>query len=466
MKKSTVLHVDQRMLEKYNQPGPRYTSYPTAPHFTADFDANSFMREMEASNRADGEMADVSLYFHFPFCHSLCYFCACNMVITHNMDRVERYLYYLKKEIELIAAYIHPDRRVVQVHWGGGTPTYLTPGQSRSVFEHIRKHFNLAPDAEISIEIDPRTIREDHLAILRETGFNRVSFGVQDFNPKVQKEVNRIQTYEQNAFVIGESRRLNYDSVNVDLMYGLPHQTVESYKDTLDQIIAFSPDRLAVFNYAHVPWMKKHQAILPEEAMPGTSERLGILKLAIEELTASGYVYIGMDHFARPEDELSVALAGRTLHRNFQGYSTRADSEIYALGMSSISQLKNAYAQNLKSVKEYERRIEEGLPATQIGVRLTGEDQLRRYVINEIMCNNRVMKGEVENRFSIDFDRHFAAVLPELNRFVDDGLLTLHSDRIEVPDAGRLVVRNIAMVFDAYLKEDMQNARPTYSRTV
>ncbi len=466
MKTTTTLHVDRRVLEKYNQPGPRYTSYPTAPHFTGDFDAQSFIREMEASNRPGTDMSDVSLYFHFPFCHSLCYFCACNMVITHNMERVERYVRYLKKEIELIAPHIHPDRRVVQMHWGGGTPTYLTPEQSRSVFKHIRNNFNFAGDAEISIEIDPRTIRDDHLSVLRETGFNRVSFGVQDFNPRVQKEVNRIQTYEQNAFVIEESRRLQFDSVNVDLMYGLPHQTEASYKETLDQIIAFSPDRLAVFNYAHVPWLKKHQAILPEEAMPGTRERLGILKLAIEELTAAGYVYIGMDHFARPEDELSVALAGRTLHRNFQGYSTRADSEIYAMGVSSISQLKNAYAQNLKSIKEYERRLDEGLPATQIGVRLTPEDQLRRYVINEIMCNNRLLKADVEERFQLDFDRHFEAVLPELDVFVEDGLLSVHADRLEVPDAGRLVVRNIAMVFDAYLKEDMRKPNPTYSRTV
>ncbi len=460
-----VFQVDLNVLEKYNQPGPRYTSYPTAVHFNSDFNEQSFIREIKSSNTGD-KMTDISLYFHFPFCHELCFFCACNMIVTHNPVRVERYLDRLKREIELIGSYIHPDRKVVQMHWGGGTPTYLTPDQLRDIYNHINGHFNFSEDAEISIEIDPRTVGDNRLSILKELGFNRVSFGLQDFNPLVQKEVNRIQTYEQNAFVIEESRRLSFDSINVDLMYGLPHQTITSYKDTLDKVLSFSPDRLAVFNYAHVPWLKKHQAVLPNDVMPGTSERLNILKHVIERLTGAGYVYIGMDHFARPDDELSLAMANRTLYRNFQGYSTRANTEIYALGMSSISQLESAYAQNLKSVKEYEQRIDAGLPATHLGVKLTAEDQLRRYVINEIMCNNRIVKTEVERRFKISFDDHFNGIMPDLDVFIDDGLVEVSTEKIEVPNEGRLVVRNIAMVFDAYLKADLQKPTPTYSRTV
>ncbi|MEN9468415.1 MAG: hypothetical protein RL630_148 [Verrucomicrobiota bacterium] len=459
------LEVDLDLLKKYNRPGPRYTSYPTAPHFHEGFGPEEYRQEILSTNVGETPR-DLSLYFHFPFCKSLCYFCACNVVITKDASRVGHYLGVLKKEIDLVANLVDPRRQVVQMHWGGGTPTYMSPDQIREIFGAIREKFPFAANAEISIEIDPRTISPDHLPALREAGFNRVSFGLQDVNPEVQTTINRVQTDEQNAFVINESRRLGFDSINVDLIYGLPHQTVESYERTLEKIIAWNPDRLAVFNYAHVPWLKKHQKLLPVEAMPDVSDRLRMLKLIIDRLTEAGYAYIGMDHFAKPGDELTKALRERTLHRNFQGYSTRAEADMFAMGVTSISKLSGAYAQNLKSLAAYEAALNEGRLPTAIGLKLSHDDLLRQHVITEIMCNNRILKRDVEQKFGITFDSYFADVPEKLNEFALDGLLTLQSDRIEVSEAGRLVIRNIAMAFDAYLKPEGTQEKPIYSRTL
>ncbi len=457
--------VDLELLKKYSRPGPRYTSYPTAPHFHSGFTPEDFYREIVESNKK-ADAPDLSLYFHFPFCRTLCYFCGCNVVITHNPGRIERYLNYLKKEIDLVSGLIRPDRKVVQLHWGGGTPTYLTPEQIRDIYGYITRHFNLADDAEISIEIDPRTITPEHLPTLREIGFNRVSFGVQDFHREVQEVINRIQTDEHNSFVVNESRRLGFDSVNIDLIYGLPYQTVESYQKTIDKVLELSPDRLAVFNYAHVPWLKKHQRLLPEDAMPSATERLTILKLVIERLTEAGYVYIGMDHFAKPEDELARALEDKSLYRNFQGYSTRAGAEVYAMGVTAISQLTNVYAQNVKHIKEYEVLLDKGQLPTMVGYQLTEDDHIRRYVITEIMCNSRILKAAVKERYGVDFDSYFADVYEKLTPFVEDGLVSFHPEGIEVHESGRLVIRNIAMAFDAYLERDEKQGQPIYSRTV
>lgn len=464
MATSGKFNVDLELLKKYNQPGPRYTSYPTAPHFHEGFGPAAFRDEIVRSN-VDNK-GDLSLYFHFPFCRSLCYFCGCNVIITHNPKRIERYIKYLKKEIRLVSSLIDNKRPVVQIHWGGGTPTYLTPDQIRDVYGYIADHFSIAEDAEVSIEIDPRTIVPDHLSTLRELGFNRVSFGVQDFHLKIQEVINRVQTDEQNDYVINESRRLNYDSINVDLIYGLPYQTYESYSETLDKVLELSPDRLAVFNYAHVPWLKKHQNVLPEEAMPSASERLELLKLIIERLTESGYVYIGMDHFARPDDELTRALDTGTLYRNFQGYSTHSQAEVYAMGVTAISQLHNAYAQNVKSQKEYEVLLDAGELPVSRGYLMTDDDHIRQYVITEIMCNNRLLKKDVEDRFGINFDEYFPTVFSDMEPFLYDNLLEIYPDRIEVNDAGRLVIRNIAMKFDAYLNKTADPDKPIYSRTV
>ncbi|RMG30780.1 MAG: oxygen-independent coproporphyrinogen III oxidase [Methanobacteriota archaeon] len=465
MQEVKKFEVDLELLKKYSRPGPRYTSYPTAPHFHSEFTPEDFYREIVASNEKE-DAPDLSLYFHFPFCRTLCYFCGCNVVITHNPNRIERYLSYLKKEIDMISRLIRPDRKVVQLHWGGGTPTYLTPQQIRDIYGYITGHFNFSDDAEISIEIDPRTITPEHLPTLREIGFNRVSFGVQDFHQEVQEVINRIQTDEHNRFVISESRRLGFDSVNIDLIYGLPYQTVESYQETIDKVLELSPDRLAVFNYAHVPWLKKHQRLLPEDAMPSPTERLAILKLVIERLTEAGYVYIGMDHFAKPDDELALALQDKTLYRNFQGYSTRAGADVYAMGVTAISQLTNVYAQNVKHTKEYEEMLDAGRLPTHVGYKLTEDDHIRRYVITEIMCNSRILKADVKERYGVDFDSYFADVYDKLSPFVEDGLVSFHPEGIVVHEAGRLVIRNIAMAFDAYLEQDEKQGQPIYSRTV
>jgi oxygen-independent coproporphyrinogen-3 oxidase len=465
MAKSTRVDVDLDLFKKYSRPGPRYTSYPTAPQFTADFGPADFKREIVESNAAD-DAPPLSLYFHFPFCRSLCYFCACNVIVTSNPARIEEYVGYIKKETDVIAGLIKPGRKVVQLHWGGGTPTYLTSEQTRDVFDFVADRFEIAEDAEISIEIDPRRLSREQLAVIREVGFNRVSFGVQDFDHKVQETVNRIQPEKVNRDVVRWSRELGFDSINVDLIYGLPYQTVESYEKTLDKIIDISPDRLAVFNYAYVPWLKKHQTVIPEEALPEPGERLRLLKLIIEKLTGAGYVYIGMDHFAKPEDELSRALEDHTLYRNFQGYSTRADAEVYAMGVTSISQLRNVYAQNMKDTKTYIEMLDKGEIPTHVGYRLDDDDKLRRYVITELMCNNRVIKNRVKDRFGVDFDSYFTESLAKLDEFVRDGVVTLSPEKLQVQESGRLVIRNIAMAFDRYLDRDQDGKKPIYSRTV
>ncbi len=465
MSSSYKIEVDLELLKKYNTPGPRYTSYPTAPHFHDGFGPREFYEEI-VSNNQNGESVDLSLYFHLPFCRTLCYFCGCNVIITHNQDRINRYLDYLKKEIALFSSIVNHQRQVVQLHWGGGTPTYLSPAQIADLFGYIKNKFNFAENAENSIEIDPRRLASDHLSTIREVGFNRVSFGVQDFNEQVQKTVNRVQSDEVNEYVMNESRRLGFDSINIDLIYGLPYQTVTSYEDTIDKVIELSPDRLAVFNYAHVPWLKKHQKVIPEEALPSATERLAMLKLVIEKLTAAGYVYIGMDHFAKPEDELSQALWDHTLYRNFQGYSTRAGAEVYAMGITSISQLNNVYAQNVKNTKEYEQMIDEGLPATVLGYRLSEDDLIRRYVITEVMCNNRIIKKDIWQKFGVDFDVYFSDAYDKLSEFMEEDLVSWLPDRLQVHEPGRLVIRNIAMAFDAYLEKDRKKDKPIYSRTV
>ena len=457
--------IDVELLKKYNKSGPRYTSYPTAPHFHTGFDDTQY-RDAVLRSCLESPDGNISLYFHFPFCKSLCYFCACNVIVTHNESRIDRYLSFLKREIEMVSDLVGRHRQVTQMHWGGGTPTYLSPAQMDDINGFIRRHFNFHGDAEVSIEIDPRRLTPEHLPTLRRIGFNRVSFGIQDVDEKVQETINRVQSDDQNTYVIRESRHLNFDSINVDLIYGLPYQTLESYQATLDNIIDLDPDRLAVFNYAHVPWLKKHQELLPEDAMPSSSERLAILELINERLTEAGYVAIGMDHFAKPDDELTLALNNHTLYRNFQGYSTRSDAEVFAMGVTAISQLDRAYAQNVKTMKEYEERINDGRLPTMAGIDLTLDDRIRRFVITELMCNNRVLKTEVAEKFGVDFDSYFAGFEASMEPFLLDGLVELKSDRISVNDSGRMIIRNIAMCFDAYLEKADTDKKPMFSRTV
>jgi oxygen-independent coproporphyrinogen III oxidase len=461
---SSFKHLDVDILKKFNQPGPRYTSYPTAPVFSPDFTAEDFKREIIDTN-AEESPTDLSLYFHFPFCDTLCYFCGCNMLVTQNREHIAEYNRYLKKEIELLLPLISKRRKVEQMHWGGGTPTYLTPAEIRDIGGYIRERFDFADDIEASVEIDPRGLTRDHLEALREVGFNRTSFGVQDFNPQVQEAVNRIQSEELTRQTVEWAHELGFESINLDLIYGLPHQTLASFAETVEKIVALSPDRIAVFNYAHVPWLKKHQVMIREEDLPTPDERLQILKMTIEKLMAAGYEYIGMDHFAKPSDELAVAQKNGTLYRNFQGYSTKAGCDVYAFGLSAISQFQNIYAQNIKHLRDYYKRVDGGEPATNVGYRMTFDDHVRKETINQLMCNLEIDKRAIEAKFGIDFEDYFAADLPKLEVFINDGLLENDADKIKVTGSGILVIRNIAMCFDAYL-EKMMKEKPVFSKTV
>ena len=459
--------VDIDLLKKYDKPGPRYTSYPTAPHFHSGFSATDYEKELKQSNQ-NPDAPDLSLYFHFPFCDSLCLYCGCNVVITRTPSKIDEYLDYLKKEIELVASYLPDDRTryVRQFQWGGGTPSYLTADQIRDIMAHIHKHFTFSDDIEAGVELDPRELTTDRLMAFRKMGFNRASMGVQDFDPKVQSTVNRIQPVEMTRRHFDSLRELGFGSLNLDLIYGLPFQTPETFEKTIDEIIDISPERIALFNYAHVPWIKPHQNFFKKDWLPTADTKLRIMKLAVDKFTDAGYVFIGMDHFAKPDDELTIAQQERNLYRNFQGYSTRAGLDLYALGVTSISQTRDVYAQNVKTLDTYYSRITENqLPVFQ-GYRLNEDDQIRRWVITRLMCDFELHPGEVESEFGIDFQNYFADDLPGLEPFENDGLIEFHGDTLKVTPLGRLLIRNIAMTFDSYLKQEKQGETPTYSRTV
>jgi oxygen-independent coproporphyrinogen-3 oxidase len=454
---SRSMSIDQ--IEQYSQPGPRYTSYPTAPEWHDGFDPAAYIAAVESSSRP------LSLYVHVPFCQSLCLFCGCNVIINKNKSVAAPYLERLKQEIEETSSHVSGNRMVEQIHWGGGTPTYLAMKQIEELFTHISSRFSLSDSAEISIEIEPRTTTEEQLKLLRGLGFNRISMGVQDFDPLVQKTVRRIQPYEMTREVYDWCRELGFDSINIDLIYGLPHQSPTSFADTVEKVIDMSPDRIALFSYAHVPWLKKQQGSFARH-LPPTAEKFEIFCNAMEMLVAAGYRYIGLDHFVKPTDELSRALDARTLHRNFQGYTTKAGCDLLGMGVSSISMLDDVYAQNWRDILSYYRVLDNGLSPIMRGISLTDEDRLRRSVINQILCHGVVVKSEIEREFSIDFDRHFALALQSLDRLVASDMVVLSDDRIEVIGFGKIFVRNIAMAFDAYL--DAREAAPQrlFSNTV
>jgi oxygen-independent coproporphyrinogen III oxidase len=461
---SPFSHIDLGLLRKYDRPGPRYTSYPTAPLFNKNFLEEDFRNAILTTNGSDSS-SDISLYFHFPFCDTLCYFCGCTMLITRDRERIEEYNRYLKKELALIAPRIADHRKVVQLHWGGGTPTHLSPGQILDIGRTIRESFHFAPDAEVSVEIDPRELRREHLEALREVGFNRMSMGVQDFDAKVQETVNRIQPEAMTSEVYRWARDVGFSSINMDLIYGLPFQTLEGFERTIRTTIEYSPDRIAVFNYAHVPWLKPHQKLIRQEDLPSPDQKLALLKRTIELFCSNGYEYIGMDHFAKPTDELALAQKEKTLYRNFQGYSTRAEADLYGFGMSSISHFQTIYAQNTKNLPEYYQALDAGHLATHVGYRMTGDDQIRKHVIMRLMCDLELDMRRVEERFGIDFAEYFARSLTALRPFEEDGLVQVTPGRIAIVEAGRLLLRNIAMCFDAYL-DTMMTTKPLFSRTV
>jgi len=440
------LNVNLDLVQKYNVAGPRYTSYPPATKFTDAISWEQLSAKIDGNNRT---ARDLSVYFHIPFCETLCWFCGCTTVITLNHDKGMTYVEALGREVAAMAPRLNPQRKVVQLHFGGGSPTFLKPDEIRRLGEIIHRHFTFSPDIEAGVEVDPRRLTRDHMVALREIGFNRASMGVQDFNPKVQEAIHRIQPREMTQQAMDWMRELGFGSINLDLIYGLPHQTPESFNATLDIVLELKPDRLAVFSYAHVPWIKPSQKILEQKTLPAPETKLQVLKLVIEKLTADGqYVYIGMDHFAKPDDELAVAQREKKLQRNFQGYSTRAGSDIYAFGMSSISQIPDAYWQNEKELPNWQQAVDAGRVPLQRAYFLTDEDRLRRETIMRVMCDFSLDFAVMSKKLGINFAQHFAKELAALALFEADGLVKRKAAGLEVTDTGRLFIRNIAMCFD------------------
>ena len=455
------LPVDLDLVRKHNVAGPRYTSYPPATRFTDQFRWPDLADEIIDNNQTD---RDLSLYFHIPFCRSLCWYCGCTTVITQSHRKGAVYLNYLQKELERMTTMINPRRKVVQWHLGGGTPTFLLPKEIRALNELVRSHFQVATDVEAGVEIDPRAVTREHLEALRNAGFKRASIGVQDFDPDVQKAVHRLQPRELTEEVINWTRASGFTSLNIDLIYGLPYQTETSFEGTLDAVLTFLPDRLAVFSYAHVPWIKPAQKILEKQnALPSAETKLKLLKLVIEKLTAAGYVYIGMDHFARRDDELAVHQRNKTLQRNFQGYSTRGNADIYSFGMSSISKTDDVYWQNEKDLGGYYAALDAATIPIAKACFMTEDDKIRREVIMQLMCNLGLDFETVSRKAGVDIENYLEAELRSLSDLEADGLVRRNGSGLEVTELGRLFIRNIAMRFDAYLPKQTEHR---FSKTI
>ena len=463
MDQSLTFNAD--LIRRYDKAGPRYTSYPTAVQFHDGFGEQQYRNWAQRSNE-HAVAQPLSLYFHLPFCATVCYYCACNKIITKNRARAVPYLEHLHQEIAMQGALFNNERKVEQLHWGGGTPTFINHDQMRELMRVTGEHFNLRDDdlGEYSIEIDPREADADTIALLRELGFNRLSMGVQDFDPVVQKAVNRIQSEEETVTVLEAARQQGFKSVSLDLIYGLPHQSVESFARTLDKVIAAAPDRLSVFNYAHLPALFKTQRQINEADLPAPAEKLEILQHTIEQLGDAGYIYIGMDHFSRPDDELAQAQRDRTLYRNFQGYSTHADCDLVAMGATSISKVGDSYSQNEKDLESYYSRIDNGELPVFRGIELDADDMLRREVIMQLMCHFALDIKALETERGIRFLQYFDAEQDELQRMQADGLLEQGDSYITILPAGRLLVRNICMVFDRYLRKKDETRR--FSRVI
>ena len=456
---------DVDLLRRYDRPGPRYTSYPTAPQFVAGFDEKA-LREAARESNGDPIPRPLSLYVHVPFCTSPCFYCACNRIITRDRSRAAAYLAPLYREIGLAASLFDRDREVVQLHFGGGTPNFMSPAQLREVVETLRKHFHFVEgnDLDCSIELDPRAITPSEVGQLAAIGFNRASLGVQDFDPVVQGAVNRIQTVGETASIVDACRRHGFRSVNIDLIYGLPHQTPEGFGRTLDVVLGMRPDRLAVYGYAHLPKLVKAQTRIDATTLPTRDAKLALLQLAVEKLTGAGYLHIGMDHFALPDDELALAQSRGTLHRNFMGYTTHADSDLVGFGISAISHIGATYSQNPRDIPSWQAAIDDGRLPVFRGMRMSDDDELRAALIQRLMCQGEVAVSALERRYGIDFRSYFRDALTRLQPLVDDNLVRIERDRIVATSPGRLLLRNIAMCFDAYLDEGAAPAH--FSRAI
>ena len=454
--------LDFTKFQTYSKPGPRYTSYPTALEFSDAFTYENYLKELENLDAS----RPLSLYFHLPFCRNACYFCGCNVVFTSKEDKMVRYIDYLKRELEILAKYLDTSREVIQLHFGGGTPTFFTAAQLETIIAMIKKHFkNFAQDAEISCEIDPRHINEAQMKVLHEGGFNRVSFGIQDFDEKVQTAVHRVQPFEETKAAMDLARTYKMDSVNVDLIYGLPYQSLDTFKKTLELAVSLDPDRFAIFNYAHVPWLKKTMRKIDETTLPQPSQKLEILRYTIDFMEAKGYKMIGMDHFAKPDDELFLAIEKGELHRNFQGYTTKGGADLIGVGLTSIGEGQNYYAQNFKDMQQYEAAIDAGKLPFERGVQLNEDDKIRQYIIMELMSNFKINIPRAEHELGIDFRAYFQDALENLLPFAEDGLVHISKESIEASPTGAMLIRNIAMLFDAYMDKHAKSQK-TFSKTV
>lgn len=454
--------IDFTKFVKYSKPGPRYTSYPTALEFSDDFTYETYIQKLQ---NQDGKRT-LSLYFHLPFCRSACYFCGCNVVFTSKEEKKIRYIDYLKRELKIIKRYLDVKRKVIQMHFGGGTPTFFSAKQLKEIIDAIKAVFpNFAKDAEISCEIDPRFINEEQMQVLSDGGFNRVSFGVQDFDDKVQNAVHRIQPYETTKKAMELARKYGMVSVNVDLIYGLPYQSLESFKATLEKAVSLDPDRFAVFNYAHVPWLKKTMRKIDETTLPRPDEKLAIMKHTIDYMESHGYKMIGMDHFAKPEDELFKAIEKGELHRNFQGYTTKGGADLIGIGLTSIGEGVDYYAQNFKDLASYEAAIDTGKLPFERGVVLSEDDRIRQFVIMELMSNFKLDIKRFEEQFGVEFKKYFADALLTLKEFEEEGLVRVCDKSIECTPTGALLIRNIAQPFDAYMQK-YKGETKTFSKTV
>ncbi len=458
----TELVFNNDLIKKYDKSGPRYTSYPTAIQFTEEFGEEDYYQQVKLSNERN---TPLSLYFHIPFCDTICYYCGCNKIVTKNRNHAQPYLDAVYKELALQGSLFKATRIVRQLHWGGGTPTFISHDQMTELMQQTRKHFTLLDDdsGEYSIELDPREVTTASVNLLRKLGFNRISLGVQDFNPKVQQAVNRIQSFKETRDVILAARKNEFHSISLDLIYGLPFQTVESFSETVDKVLELEPDRLSVFNYAHLPEMFKTQRQINIFDLPSAEDKLAILQQVTNKLIDAGYEYIGMDHFAKPTDELAIAQKERKLYRNFQGYSTNSDCDLVALGITSIGKVADSYSQNIKTIKEYTEVVNSGKLPVYRGVALTQDDVLRREVINQLICHFELNFKNIEAEFDINFSDYFVDELEQIKDMQADSLLELSNDKIVVLPEGKLLIRNICMVFDIYLKK---NKEQRFSKTI
>ena len=457
-----TISITRETIKKFDVVGPRYTSYPTAPQWTNEFDQNSYITKLQRFAKTD---KSLSLYIHIPFCQSMCTYCGCNVIIRPQENKYgDEYVSYLEKEIDLLTKHIGQDRKIKQFHWGGGTPTYLNNEQIKRLFTKVQNSFDLDQDAEIAIEIDPRTIDLPKVKLLKELGFNRISMGVQDFDHNVQEEINRVQSFEIVKEFYDYCRELNFSSVNFDLIYGLPKQTQESFIDTVDQVIALKPDRIALYSFAFVPWLKKHQNKINQEHLPNSDDKLDIFLQSRNKFLASGYEAIAMDHFALSKDEMAKAFNENRLYRNFMGYTTKPADEFIGIGLTSIGFLEESFIQNTKLINEYYAMLDEGKLPVERGLNLSKDDVIRQWLISQIMCHFELNKKQFSEQFNVSFDEYFKAEEQHIKNCVNDGLLEEKDGIISVTELGKLFVRNICMGFDVYLKQKSGEQR--YSRTI